>query len=63
MSCEEFCDPHHPLIVHPKVPNWAVDGRVRQFKHLGFFDTLEVDHINVNNCLPLCYGYMTAKLR
>ena len=42
MSFKEVGDPHRPLVVSPKVPDGAVDGRVRQHEYSFLFHSLEI---------------------
>ena len=45
MGFKELSNPHHPLVVQPKVPSRAVDGWVGQLKQPVFFlHALKVNH-------------------
>ena len=41
---EETGNAHRPLVVQPKVPNWAVDGWVCQLEKSAFLHPLKVNH-------------------
>ena len=44
MGFKELSNAHCPLVVLPKVPNWAVDGWVCQLEKSAFLHPLKVNH-------------------
>ena len=59
MGFEETGNSHRPLVVQPKVPNWAVDGWVCQLEQPVFLHTLKVNHQHLsarNFMCPMAEG-------